>query len=193
MATISERSANVTTPAAYTADLCSALVSEIVSGAEFLRTAQAETLAADGGVRELRSEDRDGALRLLNTDVQPFNAVRVADGDPELRADSEALWHALGEMGRVLTDRLREQFEYTPAQMEAIVGVSEQLRWIADETMDFWGRDGGRSRRDVAALPGCADLEQHQRDRVGQPRAARRAKNVALGRALDRAGVLRRL
>ena len=45
----------------------------------------------------------------------------------------------------------------------------------------------------VAAVPG-GEVEQHQRDRIGNPRrVARRTKNVVVGRSLGRAGVWRRL
>jgi hypothetical protein len=137
MATASGQSAKVTVPAAYIDDLRSALVAEIASGADSLRTAQAETLAADGKRRELRSEDRDSALRLLDTDVQLFNAVRYTDGDSELRADPGALWHVLEEMGRVLTDRLRGQFEYTPVRMQVVIELAERLRWTAEEALSL--------------------------------------------------------
>lgn len=126
--------ATVTVPAAYLEDARAALAAEIRSVSNVVAVSQGAVLSAQPENIETRVQDRDGAIRILMSDVEAFGHLAGAAGDVQLTADAgNTLWYLLEAMTRLLTKRLRREMRYGPVDMGAVLEIAERLRWAATE------------------------------------------------------------
>src|SRR5437763_7668151 len=96
----------VTIPAEYAEDVRSALVAEVATGTDALKSDQEYLLEDPGDDRARRAEDRDAAVRILSRDVALFEGLCM--GAEEVAGEPGDLWHVFEALVRVLKDRLGE-------------------------------------------------------------------------------------
>ncbi len=136
MATISSHPVGLTIPAAYLEDVRTALVAEINSDSEAIRTDQKAVLEGSS----VGSEDRGAAVRILREDMQLLDQALSASGETTVvTGERAALVHALDAMVRVLSARLVYQCEYAPVEMAAVAELADRLRWSAEQAAAIGG------------------------------------------------------
>jgi len=115
----------ITIAAGYLQDVRSALVAEIASDSEALRTAQ--------------SADRSSSTLILRRDMPLLDRLLNASDDVELTAEhdniSSPLVHMLEALIRLLLERLGTAAQYGPIPMGDVLDVAAELHWAAEEAI----------------------------------------------------------
>ena len=107
VAIYSERnSATLVIPAAYLHDVRAAIIDQCVQDSDDLRCDHGAVLNANEEIVQAAAKDRASVLRRMNENVSVLNQVFDAEGDTTITATGEKLAGTLGEMNRLLTERL---------------------------------------------------------------------------------------
>lgn len=189
---------NLTVPAEYLEDVRSALIREIKTDSTALKRDQSLVLerGLEADLREGRREDRAGAAGFLRNDLRLLDQLLDATADTAVTGDRDTVVFVLEEMIRVLTERLSERMGYTPLNVDAVLAITERMRWAAEQalriepglsgqpkvTITRAQRDGLRELIDIE----FDDAESITRDRDRALATARRIS--AAVRLLDRIG-----
>jgi hypothetical protein len=119
-------------PAEYVEDARNALVAELINDGQHLESLSS---AVDDAHREVRREDRAGALRSLKADLGLLDQL-PADldaRDTELVGEFETLWHMIEAMSRLFVDQLIDLCKYSPLDTGDVAGLADRLRWSAEQ------------------------------------------------------------
>ena len=131
----SERnSATLVIPAAYLHDVRAAVIGQCVQDSDDLRCDHEAALNANKEVVQLAANDRAHVLRRINENVSVLNQVFDAEGDTTVTATGEKLAGTLGEMNRLLSDRLTAGCipDEEPAEL---LRRLDEMRWAAEEAI----------------------------------------------------------
>ena len=93
-------------PAAYLHDVRAAVIGQCVQDSDDLRCDHEAALNVNQELVQLAANDRAHVLRRINENVSVLNQVFNAEGDTTITATGEKLAGTLGEMNRLLTERL---------------------------------------------------------------------------------------
>jgi hypothetical protein len=142
MGIIDAQSAEITIPADFLEDVRSALVAELDDDSDRLRTNQAELLSggkdrSENWARATRA-DRDSAVSFLRNDLRMLDELLGATGDTKVIVERDMLFHVLEAMGRLLTERLREEMGYGPLDMGTVLELGNRLRWTAEQAIRIY-------------------------------------------------------
>lgn len=116
---------SITIPAGYLEDVRSAVVVEIATDSDSIRTAL--------------TDDRGSSALILERSMRLLDPLLNAEGDVELRAEddhiSSPLVHMLEALIRLLVERLGNAAQYAPLPMGDVLDVAAELRWAAQEAV----------------------------------------------------------
>lgn len=121
----SPKPVSITIPADYLEDFRSAAIAEVANDSDALRSAIAE--------------DRRSSELILRRSTQLLKPLLETTGDVELQAEhdktSSPLGHALDELVRMLSERLRNAAQYAPVPMGDVADLAAELGWAAEQAI----------------------------------------------------------
>jgi hypothetical protein len=125
----------LTIPAAYLEDARTAITREIEIDADVLRDQQVEA------IRSPKSASVDSSAEILRRDLALLDEMLGVTDDVTVTAPhdgcSSPITNMLQAMSRVVAKRLRDEAQYSPLDMGAVLEISERLAWCAREAIQI--------------------------------------------------------
>ena len=134
--TMDDQRVTLTIPAECVDDFRCATVRDVETEAEMFRKQQAELLDERSGTHR---GDRDANLRELLSTTDVLRQLPDDDTEASVSGRQPTIRYILDNMGRQLTKRIDEQYEYGPAAVEAALPLLKRLQWAAEQAITIGG------------------------------------------------------